>query len=151
EAAEGRVVAALRADPRFVEAESLARRAVELNTRLRGPQHPVTLRAKDSLAAALRLSGRQEEAEAVMREVFELTRARLGDDAVETALAGLGLAEILGDLGRVTEALERARAAQAVLSPVIEPDHPNMQLTRQLIEVLELELKQEQAGAATRP
>ena len=100
-----------------VEAESLARRALELAEEAFGPEHAETGLALNNLGAYLRGRGRLEEAERLMRKALRVRERTVGTDSPLTAQSLCTLGAIAADRGDLTlgeslvrSSLDRRRA-----------------------------------------
>jgi len=82
------------------EAESMARRALALRTKLNGAEHPRLIEVHSTLADILRLVGRHAEAEQESRAAFELSGRLLGANHFNTLVAQGSLASVLQDAKR---------------------------------------------------
>ncbi|WP_170308839.1 BTAD domain-containing putative transcriptional regulator [Pseudonocardia hierapolitana] len=105
------------------EAVSLQRTALDVFTRVCGPEHPDTAQTLDKLGYALRLSGRADEAvEVHLRAVRLLERVLGADDSrVAMTLTNLGLA--YADAGRTGEAIEAQARARRIFHAALGPAH----------------------------
>ena len=110
-------------------AEPHAARAVELRSRLLGPEHPETLEGLREQASVLLDAGwkdrsRWEAATAIARRVLAGRRRVLGPAHPETLEVQSFLAYLLLRLGRLDEALAEAGRAEALALHTLGPDHP---------------------------
>ena len=76
------------AQGRYGEAEPLFKRALEVNERVLGPEHPDTLTSVNNLAALYLVQGRYGEAEPLYKRVIEASERVLGKEHPHTLLAG---------------------------------------------------------------
>ena len=105
------------------DAVGLQRTALEVFTRVCGPDHPDTAQTLDKLGYALRLSGRADEAVEVHLRAVRLLERVLGtdDSRVAMTLTNLGLA--YADAGRIGEAVEAQARARRIFRAALGPDH----------------------------
>jgi DNA-binding SARP family transcriptional activator len=105
------------------DAVALQRTALEVFTRVCGPDHPDTAQTLDKLGYALRLSGRAAEAvEVHLRAVRLLVRVLGTDDSrVAMTLTNLGLA--YADAGRIGDAVEAQARARRIFHAALGPEH----------------------------
>jgi tetratricopeptide (TPR) repeat protein len=89
---------------RAAEAESLYRRALELNEKELGAEHPNVAVDLNNLAEALRLSGKSEEAEALFRRALRIDERVLGTQNPTVATVLNNLAKVLRETNRPAEA-----------------------------------------------
>ena len=97
----------------YPTAERLFRRALDLHTRLAGPEDAATLAARNGLAVTLFRQQRFDDAERVARDVLRARRRRLGPEHEDTLRSTMTLANIILATGR-------AREAQGLLQPVLD-------------------------------
>ncbi|GAA5118500.1 BTAD domain-containing putative transcriptional regulator [Pseudonocardia adelaidensis] len=105
------------------EAAALQRTALDVFTRVCGPDHPDTAQTLDKLGYALRLSGRAGEAVAVHLRAVRLLERVLGtdDSRVAMTLTNLGLA--YADAGRGSDAVEAQARARRIFRTALGPEH----------------------------
>ncbi|MGA2537557.1 MAG: tetratricopeptide repeat protein [Terracidiphilus sp.] len=90
---------------RLAEAEKLARKVLDLQRRVMGPDHPDTLGTMGELAFILCQEGNCAEAVKINREVLEKQKRLLGPDAYGTLTTMDNLAGMLHDSGQMEEAM----------------------------------------------
>jgi tetratricopeptide (TPR) repeat protein len=90
---------------RLAEAEKLARKVLDIQRRVMGPDHPDTLGTMGELAFALCQEGNCAEAVKINREVLEKQKRLLGPDAYGTLTTMDNLAGMLHDNGQMEEAM----------------------------------------------
>jgi len=88
----------------FSNAESLARRAVEIRRRVLGVDQAETLNSMDLLASVLNEENREKEAEQLCRETLEARRRVLGPENRDTLASMYSLGGILNQEGRYPQA-----------------------------------------------
>jgi tetratricopeptide (TPR) repeat protein len=120
----------LKRQSKFDESEQYFRETCERSARVLGPEHKLTLAARNGLASVLELLGRSEEAEAIHREVLSARRRTLGDKHpdVQSSLNNLGT--VLNSQGKLDEAIEVFREALALAEEIRAPNHPLLALSR---------------------
>ena len=118
---------------RAKEAESLYRRALELNEKELGTEHPNIAVNLNNLAEALRLSGKSEEAEALFRRALRIDESVLGPQNPTVATVLNNLAKVLRDTNRPAEAESLFNRALAIdqtsfgrMHPVVARDLKNL-------------------------
>ena len=97
---------ALRLDglARYTEAEPLMRRALAIDEKSYGPDHPTVANYLNNLAELLRATNRLSEAELLCRRALEIDEASYGPDHPEVALPLNNLAGLLYVTNRLSEA-----------------------------------------------
>ncbi len=109
----------------YAQAESLLRRAVEVQSRALGPQNLETLKAKDVLGWVLEREGRESEAERLLTEVLEIRRRVLGTDHRDTLSTAAHLGFTLARDGRHAEAEKLQRQTLEIQRRVLGLEHPD--------------------------
>ena len=115
----------LMANGQHAEAEPLFRQALEIRTRLLGPEHPITLASIRNLGSCIDDQGRSAEAEPLYRQAVEGKTRVLGPDHPDTLAGIYNLAACIDDQGRGEEAEPLYRQALEGKTRVLGPDHPN--------------------------
>lgn len=101
-------------ETRYSEAEKLQRKALDVQRRALGPEHPATLYSMSSLGVTLTQERRYAEAEKQFRETLEIQRRVLGPEHQYT-LGSLELeAIVIAREGRYTDAEKLFREAIAI-------------------------------------
>jgi tetratricopeptide (TPR) repeat protein len=106
------------------EAIPLLRRALTLDRRLMGVDHPEVGATDQLLAGALLASGKAAEAEAPAREAVSILSLKLGDAHPRTAAAAATVADVLRAAGKYAEAEQMYRRAIKIDDAVLGPQHP---------------------------
>jgi len=106
----------------YAQAEVLARRGLELNTRTLGPNHRDTIKSMMGLSRTLLLETKLPEAEQLLRSTVERARKSLGPFDLDTLRATENLGEILGEEGRYADAEAIFRQGLADLHAIKNPD-----------------------------
>lgn len=117
------------------DAVALQRTALDVFTRVCGPDHPDTAQTLDKLGYALRLSGRAIEAVEVHLRAVRLLERVLGtdDSRVAMTLTNLGLAYT--DAGRIGEAVEAQARARRIFNAALGPEHASTLLASRRLAV----------------
>ena len=108
---------------RLEEAQLLYRRALELNERDLGPEHPNVAISLNNLAEALRLSGKNEEAESLFRRALRIDERVLGPQSPTVATVVNNLAKVLRDTNRRAEAQSLFNRALSIDQASFGPMH----------------------------
>ena len=98
----------------FAEAEPLMRRALEIDEKNLGPEHPNAAIRLNNLAQLLHETNRLEEAEPLMRRALEIDEKNLGPEHPNAAIRLNNLARLLHDTHRLEEAELLFRRALAI-------------------------------------
>jgi serine/threonine protein kinase len=107
----------------YSRAQALQERAVAIQKRTLGPEHPDTLRSMTALANILSDEGHDEDAEKLMRQTLELERKVLGPRNPDTLRAVNALAATLYDEGHFPEAEKLFRETLEIQTQVLGPEH----------------------------
>jgi len=89
----------------YREADPILRSAMEMGTRLLGPEHPFVLEASQEYAMNAWALGRWDEAEGILRITRTTAERVLGPEHEMTATIGGGLATVLEESGHFDESL----------------------------------------------
>ena len=106
------------------EAETLYRRALELDENELGSQHPNVAVTLNNLAETLRLSGKSDEAEVLFRRALDIDERVLGAQNPNVATVLNNLAKVLRDTNRPAEAESLFNRALAIDQTSFGPMHP---------------------------
>ncbi len=87
----------------YTETESLFRKALAIQERTLGPEHPATANTLNNLSTYLDRRGRTEEAEPLQRRALAILEKRLGPLHPDTAAMLTTLAVMLDRQGKLTE------------------------------------------------
>src|SRR5271165_2066441 len=104
----------LQATNRLAEAEPLMRRALEIDEKSYGPQHPRVAIDLNNLADLLKDTNRLREAEPLMRRALAIDEASFGSDHPNVAIDLNNLALLLQATNRLGEAEPLMRRALAI-------------------------------------
>jgi tetratricopeptide (TPR) repeat protein len=110
----------------FVEAESLMRRALEIDENSCGPEHPAVAIRLNNLAALLLGANRLDEAEPLMQRALEIDERCFGPDHHSVARDLNNLAMLFQTSGRLDEAEPLMRRALEINERCYGPDHPEV-------------------------
>ena len=110
----------------FQVAEPLLRRALLLDEKAYGSNHPRVAIRLNNLAQLLHDTGRLSEAELLLRRALEIGEQTLGTDhpKVATRLNNLGM--LLYETNRLAEAEPLLRRALEIDEQILEPEHPDI-------------------------
>jgi MinD-like ATPase involved in chromosome partitioning or flagellar assembly/tetratricopeptide (TPR) repeat protein len=122
----GRASAILHRLGRFLEAEPLARRALAIDEKCFGPDHPKVATDLNNLAGLLRATNRLAEAEPMYQRALAITEASYGPDHPAVATDLNNLAGLLRATNRLAEAEPMYRRALVIDEGSYGPDHPEV-------------------------
>ena len=110
----------------YAEAEPLMRRALAIDEKSYGPDHPDVAIRLNNLAQLLQATNRLAEAEPLMRRALAIDEKSYGPDHPNVAIRLNNLAGLLQDTNRLAEAEPLMRRALAIDEKSYGPDHPNV-------------------------
>jgi eukaryotic-like serine/threonine-protein kinase len=108
----------------YTREQPILERAIEIQRRTLGPEHPDTLNSMNNLASDLRQEGHYTEAERLDRETLEIRRRVLGPEHPKTLGTISNLAAVLWDEGHLAEAEKLIREALDIQRRVLGPENP---------------------------
>src|SRR5271165_5286398 len=108
------------------EAEPLYRRALAIDEKSFGPEHPNVARGLINLAELLRATNRLAEAEPLYRRALAIDEKSFGPDHPDVATGLNSLGGLLRATNRLAEAEPLYRRALAITEKSFGPDHPNV-------------------------
>jgi tetratricopeptide (TPR) repeat protein len=108
------------------EAEPLYRRALALNEKGFGPEHPNVATVLNNLALLLSVTNRLAEAELLYSRALAIDEKSLGPDHPNVAIRLSNLAFLLSNTNRLAEAEPLFRRAIAIDEKSLGPEHPNV-------------------------
>ena len=111
---------------RYTEAEPLMRRALEIDEKSYGPDHPDVARDLNNLAGLMQASDRLTEAEPLFRRALEIVEKSYGPDHPTVANRLHNLGELLYWANRLAEAEPLYRRALEIDEKSYGPDHPHV-------------------------
>jgi tetratricopeptide (TPR) repeat protein len=109
---------------KYKEAENILRNVIEVRTHVLGPEHPDTLRSRNSLAYALWKGGKYTEAEADFRELIKREEKVLGPEHPDTLFSRHGLAITFDLRAKYAEAEAQFSALIKTEERVLGAEHP---------------------------
>lgn len=117
---------ALHEQARFPGAEPMLRRALAMDERLMGADHPIVSRDLNNVAMLLKDMNRFAEAESLIRRALAIDEQSVGADDLRLATRLSSLARILQATGRCDEAESLARRALAIAERSLGCEHPDI-------------------------
>ena len=127
---------ALKQLARFAEAEPLYRRALAIDERSYGPDHPDVATDLNNLAVLLQATNRLAEAEPLYRRALAIDERSYGPDHPDVASDLNNLAVLLRATNRLAEAEPLYRRALAIDERSYGPDHPDVAIRLNNLAVL---------------
>jgi tetratricopeptide (TPR) repeat protein len=140
----------LRATNRLGEAEPLYRRALAIDERSLGPDHPKVATDLNNLAKLLRDTNRLDQAEPLYRRALAIGERSLGPDHPSVAIDLNNLARLLQATNRLGEAEPLYRRALAIVKRSYGPAHPNVRTVSENYGLLLSALKLSEPDIAAR-
>lgn len=136
-----------RSQRRFSEAEPLVRRAIEIDEKTNGPDHPNVAMSLNSLALLYHNQGRQGEIEPLLKRALAIFEKSSGPEHpfVATNLNNLGM--LYRNQGRIEEAEPLLRRALAIREKVLGAAHPETVMSRSNLALIQKERVAAQAPA----
>src|SRR5215831_2979151 len=111
---------------RYMEAEPLYRRAIEIGEKVLGKDHPNVATGYNNLARLLQAQGKYDQAEPLFRRAMEISERVLGKDHPTVAIRYNNLAGLLQGQGKYDEAEPLFRRAIEIDEKVLGKDHPDV-------------------------
>jgi tetratricopeptide (TPR) repeat protein len=108
------------------QADPLMRRALAINEKSFGPDHPRVATDLNNLAHLLQNTNRLDEAEPLMRRALAIDEKSFGPGHPEVATDLNNLAQLLKNTNRLVEAEPLMRRALAIDEKSFGPDNPNV-------------------------
>jgi tetratricopeptide (TPR) repeat protein len=109
----------------YAAAEPLIRRALAIDEKALGPEHPATAMNLENLAELLEDKGDYAGAEPLLRQVLAIREKVLGPDHPDTASILDNLGGLMEDKGDYAAAEPLYRQALAIREKVLGPEHPD--------------------------
>src|SRR5215510_1464128 len=134
---------------RYMEAEPLYRRAIEIDERVFGKDHPNVATDYNNLAGLLQDQRKYDQAEPLLRRAMEIDEKVLGKDHPTVAIRYNNLAGLLQDQGKYDQAEPLYRRAMEIFQTKLGSDHPNTVTVRKNYDRLQ-ELKKQNPGNPAR-
>ena len=116
----------LDAKARFAEAEPLMRRALDIDEKSFGPEHPNVASRLNNLAQLLQDTNRLAEAEPLMRRALDIDEKSLGHQHPNVAIRLNNLAQLLRDTNRLAESEPLMRRALDIDEKRFGQQHQNV-------------------------
>jgi len=110
----------------FDLAEDVFRKALNINEKTVGPNHPNTASCLNNLAQLLQDTNRLKEAEPLMRRALEIDEESFGKDHPNVARDLNNLAQLFGATNRLKEAEPLMRRALKIDEKSFGKDHPDV-------------------------
>src|SRR5262245_23975281 len=111
---------------RYMEAEPLFRRAIEIDERVLGKDHPDVATRYNNLDLLLYKQGKYDQAEPLYRRAIEIDEKVLGKDHPDIATLYNNLAGLLQAQGKYDQAEPLYRRAIEIDESVLGKDHPGV-------------------------
>jgi tetratricopeptide (TPR) repeat protein len=107
-------------------AEPLVRRALAIQQKAMGPEHPETASTLSNLANLLLATNRLDEAERVQRQALRTLEAALGPEHARVAISSSNLADVLAAKGEFAAARKLYERTLAIDEKIYGPSHPEV-------------------------
>jgi tetratricopeptide (TPR) repeat protein len=111
---------------RLAEAEPMMRRALAIDEKSYGPEHPKVARDLNNLAQLLQDTNRLAEAEPMMRRALAINEKTFGSEHPEVAIDLSNLAQLLKATNRLAEAEPLMQRALATAQKSFGSEHPEV-------------------------
>jgi CHAT domain-containing protein len=115
---------------KYAQAQGVAQRAVEIDERVFGADHPDTAAALLALATAYRGTGAYTKALPLAERALVIREKASGSDSPETAAALYNLSEVYRGLGEYAKALPLAQHALGIRERTLGSNHLDTALSR---------------------
>jgi tetratricopeptide (TPR) repeat protein len=110
----------------LAEAKSALKRAIEIDEKFYGPDHPNVATAVNNLGSVLQDMGDMQGAKKCFERALKIAEKAYGPDHPTVATAVNNLGSVLQDLGDMQEAKECFERALKIDEKVYGPDHPTV-------------------------
>ena len=114
---------------RYTETEPLYKRALAIQEKALGPDHPDVAQTLNKLALLYDNEGRYADAEPLYKRALTIVEKAFGPDHPNVATTLANLAELYRNSGRYTEAEPLYKRALAIQEKALGPDHPDVAQT----------------------
>jgi tetratricopeptide (TPR) repeat protein len=114
---------------RYVEAEKMYERALRIQERVLGSEHPDTVTTLDNLATIAGIQRKYEEALHMYERALHIREQVLGPEHPDTAITVNGLALLYCDWRRYEESQQMYERALHIREQVLGPEHPDTATT----------------------
>ena len=111
---------------KYAQAVPLLQRALAIQEKALGPEHPDVALSLNNLAGLYHAQGRYADAEPLLRRALEIMEKVLGPEHPHTATSLNNLAKLYRFQGRLAEAEPLCRRAIAIDEKVYGPDNPEV-------------------------
>ena len=111
---------------KFSEAIPLARRALAIREKVRGPDHPAVAGPLNDLGMLYTSQGRYADAEQVLKRAVAIREKALGPEDLDVATSLNSLAVLYYIQGRMADAEPPYARALAIRENALGPDHPDV-------------------------
>ncbi len=108
---------------KFQEAETLLMRALAIDEKTLGPEHPATVISLSNLAVLYRYQGKYAEAEPLLKRALAIREKPLGPEHPDVATSIINLANLYRDQGKYAEAEALYQRALEILEKALGPEH----------------------------
>jgi tetratricopeptide (TPR) repeat protein len=108
----------------------LLERALTIQERHYGYNHPTTLTTRNDMAIVLGEQGKYEEALQAFQEVYDIEKNILGPERPSTLIARNNMALVLKKQGKYKEAFQAHLEVHEIEKRVLGPEHPSALTTR---------------------
>ena len=110
----------------YAEAESLIRRAIDIDTKVLGSDHPFIALRLSTLAGLLESMDRLDEVDGLYRRALSISEQSFGPEHPRVALCLSNLSGFLLKTSRLDEAEKLVRRGLAIAEKSLGRDHPNV-------------------------
>ena len=117
------------AQGRYAEAEPLYKRALAIEEKALGPEHPDIATSLNNLALLYQVQGRYAEAEPLYKRALAIGEKALGPEHPDVATSLNNLAELYQAQGRYAEAEPLYKRALAIGEKALGPEHPDVAIS----------------------
>jgi tetratricopeptide (TPR) repeat protein len=111
---------------RYSEAIPLVQRALAIQEKIRGPNHPAVATQLNNLAALYDYQGRHANAKPLLKRSLAMREKTLGPNHPDVANSLNNLAEAYRKQGRFTDAEPLYRRSLAIHEKALGPNHPDV-------------------------
>ena len=111
---------------KYAEAEPLYQRALKIDEKALGPDHPDVAIRLNNLAELYRAQGKYAAAEPLLQRALKIWEKALGPDHPDVAAILNNLAELYRDQGKHAEAEPLFQRALKIDEKALGPDHPDV-------------------------
>src|SRR6516165_7442674 len=111
---------------RYMEAEPLYRRAIDIGEKTLGKDDPAVAARYNNLASLLRVQGKYDQAEPLYRRAIDIDKRALGKDHPDLAIRYNNLALLMHKQGKHDQAEPLYRRAIDINEKTLGKDHPDV-------------------------